>query len=71
MSVVLYERLKGMLADATIENGDSVLYALRLVKTAAQPGVEWNRNLYGAGILDAAAVLASQLPDDLLKDQAA
>jgi Xaa-Pro aminopeptidase len=36
MSVVLYERLKGMLADATIENGDSVLYGLRLVKSAAE-----------------------------------
>ena len=36
MSVVLYERLKGMLGDATIENGDSILYGLRLVKTAAE-----------------------------------
>jgi Xaa-Pro aminopeptidase len=33
MSVVLYEKLKEMLADATIENGDPVLYGLRLVKT--------------------------------------
>jgi Xaa-Pro aminopeptidase len=33
MSVVLYEKLKAMLADATIENGDPVLYGLRLVKT--------------------------------------
>jgi len=33
MSVVLYERLKTMIADATIENGDAVLYALRLVKS--------------------------------------
>jgi Xaa-Pro aminopeptidase len=32
MSVVLYERLKSMIADATIENGDAILYALRLVK---------------------------------------
>jgi len=36
MSVVLYERLKEMLAGASIENGDSVLYALRLVKSAAE-----------------------------------
>lgn len=36
MSVVLYERLKGMLPDATIENGDGVLYGLRLVKSAAE-----------------------------------
>ena len=33
MSVVLYERLKVMLEDAAIENGDSVLYGLRLVKS--------------------------------------
>jgi Xaa-Pro aminopeptidase len=33
MSVVLYEELKEMLADATVENGDPVLYGLRLVKT--------------------------------------
>ena len=33
MSVVLYERLKSMIADATIENGDAILYALRLVKS--------------------------------------
>jgi Xaa-Pro aminopeptidase len=33
MSVVLYERLKSMIENAAIENGDSVLYALRLVKS--------------------------------------
>ncbi len=33
MSVVLHERLKTMIAEATIENGDAVLYALRLVKS--------------------------------------
>ena len=36
MSVVLYEKLKAMLADATIENGDPVLYGLRLVKTPGE-----------------------------------
>jgi Xaa-Pro aminopeptidase len=36
MSVVLYERLKGMLGDATVENGDSILYGLRLLKTPAE-----------------------------------
>ena len=35
----------------------------RLVRTTAQPGVEWNRNIYGAGILDAAALLDAELPD--------
>jgi len=33
MSVVLYERLKSMIAAATTENGDAVLYGLRLVKS--------------------------------------
>jgi Xaa-Pro aminopeptidase len=33
MSVVLHERLKTMIAEATIENGDAVLYGLRLVKS--------------------------------------
>lgn len=33
MSVVLYERLKSMMADAVVESGDAVLYALRLVKS--------------------------------------
>jgi len=33
MSVVLYERLKSMIEDATLENGDAVLYGLRLVKS--------------------------------------
>ena len=33
MSVVLYERLKTLIPQATIENGDAVLYALRLVKS--------------------------------------
>jgi Xaa-Pro aminopeptidase len=33
MSVVLHERLKSMITEATIENGDAVLYALRLVKS--------------------------------------
>jgi Xaa-Pro aminopeptidase len=33
MSVVLYERLKAMLEGATIENGDPVLYGLRLIKS--------------------------------------
>lgn len=33
MSVVLYDRLKVMIADATTENGDAVLYGLRLVKS--------------------------------------
>jgi Xaa-Pro aminopeptidase len=36
MSVVLYERLKGMLDDAVVENGDPILYGLRLVKTPAE-----------------------------------
>lgn len=42
----------------------------RLVTATAQPGVEWNRSLYGAGILDAAAVLKAELPDTvgLVKD---
>lgn len=45
----------------------------RLVTHTAQPGVEWNRNLYGAGILDAAAVLEAELPDpdELVKDSPA
>jgi len=33
MSVVLHDRLRDMISDATIENGDAVLYGLRLVKT--------------------------------------
>ncbi len=33
MSVVLYERLKSMITEATLENGDSVLYGLRLHKS--------------------------------------
>jgi Xaa-Pro aminopeptidase len=33
MSVVLHDRLKAMIADAAIENGDAILYGLRLVKT--------------------------------------
>ncbi|OHD74280.1 MAG: hypothetical protein A2V99_10020 [Spirochaetes bacterium RBG_16_67_19] len=33
MSVVLYDRLKSMITEATVENGDAVLYALRLVKS--------------------------------------
>jgi Xaa-Pro aminopeptidase len=33
MSVVLFERLKAMLEGATIENGDHVLYGLRLIKS--------------------------------------
>ncbi|MBU0592531.1 MAG: hypothetical protein KKH74_02215 [Gammaproteobacteria bacterium] len=36
-----------------------------------QPGVEWNRNLYGSGILDAEAMLKTELPDALIKDQPA
>jgi len=36
MSVVLHERLKTMIADATIENGDAILYELRLVKSAGE-----------------------------------
>jgi Xaa-Pro aminopeptidase len=36
MSVVLYERLKAMIADASIENGDAILYGLRLVKSPAE-----------------------------------
>lgn len=41
-----------------------------LVTRTAMPGVEWNRNLYGSGILDAAAVLRAELPDavSLMKD---
>jgi subtilisin family serine protease len=41
-----------------------------LVTATAQPGKEWNRYLYGAGILDAWAVLDALLPaaDSLLKD---
>lgn len=35
----------------------------RILTLTAQPGVEWNRSLYGAGILDAAAVLSADLPD--------
>lgn len=44
-----------------------------IVKTSAQPGVEWNRNLYGAGILDALAALQTALPDraSLTKDSPA
>ena len=33
MSVVLYEKLKVMLADATIEHENDVLYGLRLFKS--------------------------------------
>ena len=33
MSAVLHERLKAMITDATIENGDAVLYGLRLIKS--------------------------------------
>lgn len=42
-----------------------------LVTGTAQPGKEWNRYLYGAGILDARAVLDAPLPaaDSLLKDK--
>jgi Xaa-Pro aminopeptidase len=36
MSVVLHDRLKAMIADAAIENGDAVLYGLRLVKSPAE-----------------------------------
>jgi Xaa-Pro aminopeptidase len=36
MSVVLHERLKSMITEATLENGDAVLYALRLVKSPAE-----------------------------------
>ena len=42
-----------------------------LVTGTAQPSKEWNRNLYGAGILDARAVLDAPLPaaDSLIKDE--
>jgi len=33
MSVVLYERLKAMIPEAAVENGDAILYALRLLKS--------------------------------------
>jgi len=33
MSVVLHERLKTMIGDASLENGDAILYGLRLVKS--------------------------------------
>jgi Xaa-Pro aminopeptidase len=33
MSVILYEKLKAMISDATIENGDETLQMLRLVKS--------------------------------------
>jgi Xaa-Pro aminopeptidase len=36
MSVALFERLKRMLGKATIENGDSALHDLRLVKSPAE-----------------------------------
>jgi Xaa-Pro aminopeptidase len=36
MSVILHERLRANLADAAIENGDSILYGLRLVKSPAE-----------------------------------
>jgi subtilisin family serine protease len=44
-----------------------------LVKGTAQPGIEWNRYLYGAGILDARAVLDAPLPavDSLIRDESA
>lgn len=35
----------------------------RLVTLTAQAGVEWNRNIYGAGILDATALLEAALPN--------
>ena len=34
----------------------------RIVTSTARPGVEWNRNLYGSGILDAEATLQAELP---------
>lgn len=42
----------------------------RIVTRTAQPGTEWNRNLYGAGILDAEAALKAELPapESLIKD---
>jgi serine protease len=44
-----------------------------LVTGTAQPGIEWNRYLYGAGILDARAVLDAPLPavDSLMRDESA
>lgn len=33
MSVVLHDRLKAMIAEATIESGDAILYELRLIKS--------------------------------------
>lgn len=36
MSIILLEKLKEMLAGASVENGDDVLYGLRLVKTAGE-----------------------------------
>jgi Xaa-Pro aminopeptidase len=36
MSVVLYERLKSIIGDAVIENGDDILYALRLIKSPVE-----------------------------------
>ncbi len=44
-----------------------------VVKGSVQPGVEWNRNLYGEGILDALATLRAALPEagTLKKDQGA
>jgi Xaa-Pro aminopeptidase len=36
MSTVLHQRLTSMITDATIENGDPVMYGLRLIKTPAE-----------------------------------
>ncbi len=45
----------------------------RIVTRTAQPGVNWNPNLYGTGILDAYATLTADLPaaSSLVKDQPA
>ncbi len=36
MSVVLYQRLTSMIGEAVVENGDSVLYRMRLLKSPAE-----------------------------------
>jgi subtilisin family serine protease len=45
----------------------------RIVTANAQPGMEWNRNIYGAGILDSFEALQAELPDhrSLVKDNPA
>jgi len=51
------------LTNAYPEKWQRVAAFKRVVTGTAQPGVEWNRNLYGAGILDAHAALSAALPE--------